>query len=150
MSKEQQKPEDYLRSLREGLNDIGQKVNKVIDDVFSGEVIVGEVRVAADEFETNDHFMIEIEIPGVKKEDINLQVVDGVLNITGKKTSGTSNDNLRYHKRERRFGDFSRSFPLPGFVELENIKAKFDYGVLTVSFPKTNPTSEGSTDINID
>jgi len=150
MSKDQQKPEDYLRSLREGLNDLGQKVNRVIDDVFTGEAMVGEVKALADEFETDTHYIIEIELPGVKKEEIHLQVVDGVLNITGKKVRGEAYTNPRLHKRERRFGEFSRSFPLPGFVELENIKAKSENGILTVMFPKNKPESEQSTDINIE
>jgi len=150
MNREPQKPEDYLRSLREGLNDLGQKMNKMVDDVFSGEMAGGEVRVLADEFETSDMYIISMELPGVSKDQVSLQVVDGVLNVQGKKIRSSEFVQPRLHKRERRFGEFSRSFPLPGFVDLDNIKAKFDEGILTISFPKKQTQTEASTDINIE
>ena len=143
--------DDYLRSLKDGLNDIGTKMTKMVDDVFSGDAMAqGELRLVADEFETEDHYVIELEVPGVEKKEVNVQVVDGILIISGTKKRASEFEEARMHRRERRFGEFQRSFTVPAFVELENIKARFDQGVLTVRFPKTKSTKEKATEINID
>lgn len=150
MSKDN-KVDDYLRSLKDGLNDIGTKMTKMVDDVFSAEVgAQGEVRIIADEFETDDHYVIELEVPGIIKEETSVQVVDGILIVSGKKQRASEFAEVRFHRRERRLGEYQRSFTVPAFVELENIKARFDLGILTIRFPKTKSKKDNATEINID
>ncbi|MEM6633112.1 MAG: Hsp20/alpha crystallin family protein [Bacteroidota bacterium] len=151
MNKEPNKVDDYLRSLKDGLNDIGNKMTKMVDDVFSGEVAAtGEVKLVADEFETDDMYVIELEVPGVEKKEVSVQVVDGILIISGARKRNEAFESPRLHRRERRFGEFQRSFTVPAFVELENIKARFDHGVLTIQFPKKVSKTDDSTNIDIE
>ena len=151
MSKEPNKVDDYLKSLKDGLNDIGNKMTKMVDDVFSGEAsATGELRLVADEFETDDLYIIELEVPGVDKKEVSVQVVDGILIISGTRSRNMTFENPRMHRKERRFGEFRRTFTVPAFVELENIKARFDIGVLTIQFPKKVSKTDDSTSIDIE
>ncbi|CAL1697763.1 unnamed protein product [Somion occarium] len=79
------------------------------------------------------------ELPGVKKEDINLDVTNNLLTVSGESKQSTERDEAGYVVRERRAGKFSRSISVPQGVKTEDIKASFDNGVLTVTFPKRTP-----------
>jgi len=79
------------------------------------------------------------ELPGLKKEDVNIDVHNNMLTVSGESKSSSEHDENGYAVRERRFGKFSRSIPLPQGVKNEDIKASLENGVLSVSFPKTTP-----------
>ncbi|KAK1220646.1 hypothetical protein PQX77_016599 [Marasmius sp. AFHP31] len=76
------------------------------------------------------------ELPGLKKEDVQIDVHDGRLTITGETKISEEHDNDGYAVRERRFGKFSRTLRLPQGVNEDEIKAGLEDGILTVSFPK--------------
>ena len=77
------------------------------------------------------------ELPGLKKSDVNIDVQDGRLVVSGQTAVDTEKKDEGYHLRERRFGRFSRTIPLPRGVKPEEIAAKMEDGVLSVVFPKT-------------
>ncbi|KAI0783457.1 HSP20-like chaperone [Abortiporus biennis] len=79
------------------------------------------------------------ELPGLKKEDVNIDVQNNLLTISGESKISSDRDENGYAVRERRYGRFSRSIPLPQGVKSEEIKAALDNGILTVTFPKTSP-----------
>ncbi|TFY71693.1 hypothetical protein EVG20_g1311 [Dentipellis fragilis] len=79
------------------------------------------------------------ELPGLKKEDIHLDVHNNALTVSGETNVDSTRDESGYTVRERRFGKFSRTLPLPQGIKHEEIKAAMDNGVLTVTFPKTTP-----------
>ncbi|KAI0759339.1 HSP20-like chaperone [Irpex lacteus] len=79
------------------------------------------------------------ELPGLKKEDVNIDVHNNVLSISGESKISSDRDENGYAVRERRYGKFSRSIPLPEGVKSEEIKAGLENGVLTVTFPKSSP-----------
>ncbi|OCH90102.1 HSP20-like chaperone [Obba rivulosa] len=79
------------------------------------------------------------ELPGLSKENVNIDVRDGVLNVTGESKISSERDENGYAVRERRFGRFQRAIPLPQGIKPEDIKAAMESGVLTVTFPKTTP-----------
>ncbi|KAF5367114.1 hypothetical protein D9758_003858 [Tetrapyrgos nigripes] len=80
------------------------------------------------------------ELPGMKKEDVNIDVHDGRLTVSGEtKVSEEHQDSNGWAVRERRFGKFSRTLRLPQGVKDDEIKATMDHGVLTVTFPKAAP-----------
>ncbi|KAI0318969.1 HSP20-like chaperone [Amylostereum chailletii] len=81
------------------------------------------------------------ELPGLKKEDVNIDVHNNVLTISGESKVDTERNEEGYAVRERRYGRFSRSVPLPQGIKNEEIKAAMENGVLTVSFPKSAPES---------
>ncbi|KAA1476756.1 HSP20-like chaperone [Dentipellis sp. KUC8613] len=79
------------------------------------------------------------ELPGLKKEDVHLDVHNNTLTVSGETNVDSTRDESGYTVRERRFGKFSRTIPLPQGIKHEEIKAALDNGVLTVTFPKTTP-----------
>jgi HSP20 family protein len=89
-----------------------------------------------DILETSDDFVLSAEIPGLKKEDVSLTLKDDVLILQGEKKRESSTEKENYQLNERRFGQFSRSFILPDFIESENIRTSFKDGLLRVSIPK--------------
>ncbi|OJT12256.1 Heat shock protein 16 [Trametes pubescens] len=79
------------------------------------------------------------ELPGINKQDVNIEVRNNVLSISGETKFSSDRDEKGYLVRERRFGHFARSLPLPEGVKPEEIKASMDNGVLTVTFPRQTP-----------
>lgn len=86
--------------------------------------------------ETKDAFEISADLPGLKKEDVNISLKDGILTISGeRKYENEKKDQDKYYM-ERVYGNFSRSFSLPSDVKEKEIKANLKNGVLTISLPK--------------
>jgi HSP20 family protein len=86
--------------------------------------------------ETDKDFIIHAELPGVPKENINIQLENGILTISGEKQEEKKEEKEKYHRIERSYGKFSRSMTVPEGVTTDQIKAKFDNGILEISFPK--------------
>ncbi len=97
--------------------------------------------------ETEDGFEIRAELPGVSEDDVNISVTDNRLTVKGEKKQETETDGKNYHRVERRYGSFQRSFTLPRNVETGKIKAEYNDGVLTLSIPK--PENAKPTEIPI-
>ncbi len=91
---------------------------------------------AVDIHETGDVLSFEFELPGVKKEEINLEYKDGVLTLSGEKKQEASDEETSYFTRERRKGTFSRSFRIGDGYDPTTVAAKHAYGILTVTVTK--------------
>jgi len=91
---------------------------------------------AVDISETKDCIEVTSELPGMNKDDIEIEVAKGVLTIKGEKREKEEETEKSFHHREVRYGTFSRSFSLPAEVKAEDAKADFKDGVLTVTLPK--------------
>jgi len=89
-----------------------------------------------DMFQTNDKVYIKACLPGVKVDDVKINMTDNVLTISGEAKEESEEKDLQYHIRERRFGAFSRSIELPTHVVAENAVAEFSDGILTLTLPK--------------
>jgi len=91
-----------------------------------------------DVIETEREIRVQVEMPGLKRENIEVDVENNVLTIRGeKREERTEGQDGRYHLAERRWGTFARSFVLPRDVDADRIGAAFENGVLTVSIPKS-------------
>ncbi len=86
--------------------------------------------------ETEDAYHIEVELPGVKKKDVDISVDGNILTISGERNVRDEVKDEDYHKVESRYGLFSRSFTLPEKVDISNIEAEFVNGVLEIAIPK--------------
>ena len=86
--------------------------------------------------ENDTHFVATVELAGAKKEDVNVEIEDGVLTIRGEKKSEREEEDEQRRYTERFYGAFSRSFTLPSNANEEEIKASFDQGVLKVEIAK--------------
>ena len=90
---------------------------------------------AIDVFEKDNMLVTKIDLPGMKKEDIKVEVADGYLAISGERKSEAEEKKDDYYRCEREYGSFYRSVPLPDNVKYEDIKATFADGVLEVGVP---------------
>lgn len=81
-------------------------------------------------------FYVSAELPGVKSEDLDLNVTANQLTLAGERRIGEATGDIRYHRREREAGRFSRAIALPGDIDADNVKAKLVDGILTVTIPK--------------
>lgn len=91
---------------------------------------------SADLFENDDAYVLEMELPGFSRDDIELTVERNVLTVSGQRSAEEEIENVTYHLRERGTARFSRSFALPRSMDTEGVEARFDNGVLTVTLPK--------------
>ena len=87
--------------------------------------------------ETENEYIIKVELPGLKKEDVNVTLNNGVLTISGERKQEKEEKNHQYHRVECSYGSFSRSFSLPGGVDSERIDAEFRNGILRVRVAKS-------------
>ena len=96
-----------------------------------------EVAPKVDIFEEGDNFVVKAEIPGMKKEEIEVNLTDDMVTISGEKKKEEKVEKKDYYRLERSFGSFSRSFRLPKDVQADKAKATFKDGVLELKVPKT-------------
>ncbi len=89
-----------------------------------------------DIFETKDAICVRAELPGVKKDDVHVEVKEGVLTLRGDRKFEKEVKEENYHRIERSYGTFHRSFTLPSSVEAEKVSARMKDGVLEVDLPK--------------
>ena len=87
-------------------------------------------------YEDKDHLSIEAQLPGIDLKDIELLVKEQTLEVRGERKAEVEKAQDGYHVREARYGNFSRSFVLPGTVNADEAKATYDNGVLTITIPK--------------
>jgi len=119
------------------LNKIWNMMDSFFDNSF-GTLVSNYHPIRADVMETENEYVIDAELPGVKKEDVALNVVDNRLVITVVQNEEKNEKSGNYIRRERRSGTSSRSFYLENIKE-EEIKAKFHDGVLSITLPKEKP-----------
>lgn len=86
--------------------------------------------------ETEDAYLVSAELPGMKKEDVHITLENSVLTVGGERRFEGEEKEQGFHRRERAYGKFLRSFALPKRVDSEKIAAKFKDGVLEISVPK--------------
>jgi HSP20 family protein len=99
--------------------------------------------------ETDKEFSIKAEIPEVKKEDVKVSVDNGVLTIKGERKQEKEEKNKKFHRVERLYGSFTRSFTLPDNVDENKIEASFKDGMLNLTIPKTAKTKPKAIDVKI-
>jgi HSP20 family protein len=128
-------PWNELVSLRE-------RMNRVFDDSLfrpdrrEDPLAMGTWSPAVDMFEKDDKVVIKAELPGLDKNDISLDLQNGVLTLKGERKYENEVKEENYYRREMSCGKFIRSFSLPGDVDADKIKAEFQNGLLTVEVPK--------------
>jgi len=86
--------------------------------------------------ETSEAFIVEVELPGVQREDVRIEMQDDTLYITGERRTASEHQERNYYRMERRYGRFERQLRLPGGVDRGTIRAEFDAGILIITLPK--------------
>ena len=107
-----------------------------LDDFFDELVSSNRKDIMrCDIYEIDNIYNIEVDVPGFDKKDIKLECKDGYLTINVKKEEQEEDNNKNYIRRERIYGEYTRSFYL-GEIDVDNIQAKFNNGILHITIPK--------------
>lgn len=108
---------------------------------------VGDWMPVADIDETKDNFVVKVELPGVDKEDVRVNIENGVLTIRGEKQVET--EDKKRHRVECSYGSFIRSFTLPQSVKADEIEAEYKNGILNLTIPKSEEAKPKQIDVKI-
>jgi HSP20 family protein len=96
---------------------------------------------AADVYETDDEYVVELEVPGFEEKELAIEVTDHTLRVTGERAQETEKKEKAYRLHERMERSFERRFELPAEADTQSVKADFDKGVLKVHAPKAEVTT---------
>src|SRR5919206_695396 len=127
--------------LRE-FSTLQNEMNRLFDTVFDTPAPGGNGNTlrrwmpAMDLVESDDHFVLRADLPGLSEEDVKIELEDSTLTISGERKSEHEDKGEGFYRVERAFGSFSRSLTLPQGVDAEKVTASFDRGVLEVRIPK--------------
>ena len=88
--------------------------------------------------EDKDGYYVRAELPGLKADELNISATGNTLSISGERKIASEGQDIRYHRREREAGSFSRIISLPGEVDTDKVEAKLKDGILTVHIPKAD------------
>ncbi len=138
--------DDFFNPLRE----LQREIDRLFDGFFRGSRVERGFYPAVDVYETDNEVVIEVETPGLRKEDVKITVEDNVLRIHGEKKIEREQKDRNYYVVERSYGTFERAFRLPDYVDTEKIKAKFENGVLTITLPKKEEEKKKVIDVEIE
>ena len=86
--------------------------------------------------EDSENYYVRAELPGIKPDELDISVTGNSISISGVRKISAQTEDVKYHRREREAGEFSRIISLPGQVEPSNVEAQCNYGVLTMILPK--------------
>jgi HSP20 family protein len=131
-----------------------ERINRIFNESFGrsrdldDEVSLYDWNPPVDIYETTDGVILKIELPGIKKEDVSVEIKDNVLTLKGERLIDPNINDENYYRKERSFGKFHRSFSLQDPLKSDLIKASFKDGVLTVEIPR--PEEEKPKRITVD
>lgn len=133
---------------------IADEMNRLVDTVFRGDtreisLFKGVWSPAVDISEDKDNFYLQVELPGMKRNDVKVRYEEGLLTITGEKKSEKEEKDVNYHRVERSYGKFERSFRVPNRIISEKINADFSDGVLTITLPKAEEIKPKEIEVKI-
>ena len=128
---------DPFRDVRTLQEEVNRLFSTNLTRGFGEESIGrGAWNPSVDIYENKDHIVLEAELPGMKREDFELSVENNVITLRGERQFEKNEDSDNYHRVERSYGSFTRSFTLPQTVSAEGATAEYKNGVLRVTLPK--------------
>jgi HSP20 family protein len=137
------------------LEDVSDRLNRVLarpaTQTPRGKetMIVADWTPSVDIIETEGAYQITAEIPDVKKDDVKITLEDGVLTIQGQRKQEQEQQSTKYHRIERSYGSFARTFSLPDVIEVEKVKAEFKDGVLHLHLPKSEKAKPKTIEVKV-
>lgn len=135
------------------LSDLRDEIDRLFDSPLNELTRTSQLlsgwTPALDVFEEKDNFVVKAELPGMKKEEIEVSFHDGSLSLSGERQSETKEQDAEVYRAERYFGRFQRTVTLPAAVAADKIKAAYKDGVLTVTLPKTEEAKPKQIDVAV-
>jgi HSP20 family protein len=138
-----------VRELHTMQSEMNRLFNTFFDSPSRGAQSPRRWIPAMDVVEADDHFVLRADLPGMAEGDVNIEVDDNVLTISGERKSEHEERKDGYYRVERAFGSFRRSLSLPEGVDAEAIQASFNSGVLEVSIPKPEQNKPRKVQISV-
>ncbi|WBF09031.1 Hsp20/alpha crystallin family protein [Methanothermobacter thermautotrophicus] len=120
--------EDMIKNMREMQKEFEKKISEYAENIPE--------KLSMDVMETDDAIIIKTDLPGVKKEDINIELTENTISISAVFEEEVEIKEADFIKKERKYGEAKREMRLPEKIRVEDAKAKFENGVLTVELPK--------------
>jgi HSP20 family protein len=148
-----QRPEVYWNPFRQ-LTNLRDEIDQLFESPLAGygemtQPFMSGWMPAVDLFEDKDNFVVKAELPGMKKEDIEVSVHEGVLTISGERKEEKEHKDAESYRSERYFGRFHRTVSLPTAVMAEKVAAHYKDGILTVSLPKAEEAKPKQIPVNV-
>jgi HSP20 family protein len=138
------------------LASIQTEMNRLFNNFFEpatgsngGNAALRRWTPAMDVVETDDHYVVRADLPGLSEGDVKIEFEDNVLTVSGERKSSHEESKQGYYRVERSYGHFARSLTLPEGVDAESIQATFDRGVLEVSVPKPEQRKPRKVEISV-
>ena len=137
------------------LHSFQREMNRMLDQFFHGDIFeetgnnIPVFSPPVDFSETKDAYVINAELPGLKKDEVKVTLNNNIVTITGEKKSEHEKKEGNYHRIERSFGMFERSISIPGAFKADAIDAKFTDGLLTLMLPKTEEAKQKLIDVKV-
>jgi HSP20 family protein len=129
---------DPYRELEEMTNRLNRLFGRAATTTTGNEMMVQtDWTPSVDISETDEEFQIKAEPPGVKQDDVNVTLENGILTLQGERKQEREEKDLKFHRSERFYGQFVRSFTLPDLVDDAKVKAEYKDGVLNLRLPKS-------------
>lgn len=136
----------------ESLNRMHARINGLLEENFGGSRTRPSYHTwypRVDVLESKDAYVIRAELPGMKKEDFNLELKDGTLTLAGERKAEKAAEGVEYRSVERVEGKFFRSFSLPETVKHDGIQATYKDGILEISIPKAEAAKPRQIEITV-
>ncbi|MDJ0818257.1 MAG: Hsp20/alpha crystallin family protein [Desulfobacterales bacterium] len=136
--------------------ELQNRINRIFDESFGqprktdDDLPKNTWRPAVDIYEAENGVVLAVELPGVKKEDVSVEVKDDVLTLKGERPANPDISEDSYYRRERFFGPFKRSFSLHQNIQPDLIKATFKDGVLQIEIPRPMREQPKQVTVNVE
>jgi HSP20 family protein len=135
-----------LTTLQNRVNSIFQDYNRSGQDELT---TTGSFIPAVDVYEDEHKIVLKLEIPGVSQDDVDIRLENSTLTVRGERKFEKEEKEENFHRIERRYGSFSRSFTLPNTVDTENIRANYEQGVLNIELSKRAEAKPKQIKVNV-
>lgn len=134
-----QRPDVFNWSPFDQLTNLRDEINRLFETPFAngGSDVLNAWAPALDLYEEKDSLIVRAELPGMRKEDIDISLHENVISVSGERRNEKKYEGSQTSREERFFGRFTRSFKLPKQVDASRVKAAYKDGILTVTLPKT-------------
>jgi HSP20 family protein len=146
-----QRPDAWLAPF-DRLNTLRAELDRMFENPFAEfgrtEFLNGWVP-ALDVYEEKDHLLVNVEVPGMKKEDLEITLHDGTLTIAGERKFEGPVEKSEPQRSERFFGRFQRSVTLPKPVDASRVTARYADGILSITLPKTEDAKPRQIEVNV-
>ena len=141
-------PDNFIKSVNDEISNI---LNRHFDDLYPelGYMETDKYSMPVELTEKEKEYDIKAELPGVKKEDLDIDVEKNYITIRAKKEEETKEDTKSYKKSEFKYGEFARTIYIPQEIDIDKTEAKLEHGILTIQAPKLYQQKESSKKLTI-